>query len=117
MYEDPAASSRMPIHRKGFKQLLDEAAGSDTVRVADAARRGLHLWAQCGLLSGIDLAAEDSGTTMVVNVLAAVIPWRASPRRHRPGRYSAGPPRSTRTRRTSSPPIRRNLNDRVKPSA
>lgn len=94
MYEDPATSSRiLSIHRKGFQQLLDEAAVGDTIRVADAARlfrsvadvlalrpvlarRGLHLRVQSGLLSGIDLAAEDSGTTMVVNVLAAVLQFQ-----------------------------------------
>ncbi|WP_245001772.1 recombinase family protein [Streptomyces alfalfae] len=94
MYEDPATSSRiLSIHRKGFKQLLDEAAVGDTIRIADAARlfrsvadvlalrpvlarRGLHLRVQSGLLSGIDLAAEDSGTTMVVNVLASVLQFQ-----------------------------------------
>ncbi|WP_329405000.1 recombinase family protein [Streptomyces melanogenes] len=94
LYEDPATSSRiLSIHRKGFKQLLDEAAVGDTIRIADAARlfrsvadvlalrpvlarRGLHLRVQNGLLSGIDLAAEDSGTTMVVNVLASVLQFQ-----------------------------------------
>ncbi|GGO98270.1 recombinase family protein [Wenjunlia tyrosinilytica] len=94
MYEDPATSSRiLSIHRKGFQQLLDEAAVGDTIRIADAARlfrsvadvlalrpvltrRGLHLRVQSGLLSGIDLAADDSGTTMVVNVLASVLQFQ-----------------------------------------
>ncbi|MEU1377976.1 recombinase family protein [Streptomyces triculaminicus] len=94
VYEDPATSSRiLSIDRKGFKQLLDEAAVGDTIRIADAARlfrsvadvlalrpvlarRGLHLRVQSGLLSGIDLAAEDSGTTMVVNMLAAVLQFQ-----------------------------------------
>ncbi|MDX3516107.1 recombinase family protein [Streptomyces caniscabiei] len=94
MYEDPATSSRiLSIDRKGFQQLLDEAAVGDTIRIADAARlfrsvadvlalrpvltrRGLHLRVQSGLLSGIDLAANDSGTTMVVNVLASVLQFQ-----------------------------------------
>ncbi|NEA90174.1 recombinase family protein, partial [Streptomyces sp. SID14436] len=74
-YEDPATSSRvLSVHRAGFKQLLDEAAVGDTIRIADAARlfrsvadiialrpvlirRGLHLRVESGLLSGIDLAS------------------------------------------------------------
>lgn len=94
MYEDPATSSRiLSIDRQGFQQLLGEAAVGDTIRVADAARlfrsvadvlalrpvltrRGLHLRVQSGLLSGIDLAANDSGTTMVVNVLASVLQFQ-----------------------------------------
>ncbi|MFF8506409.1 recombinase family protein [Streptomyces anulatus] len=94
MYEDPATSSRiLSIDRKGFQQLLDEAAVGDTIRIADAARlfrsvadvlalrpvltrRGLHLRVQSGLLSGIDLAADDSGTTMMVNVLSAVLQFQ-----------------------------------------
>ncbi|TDD39964.1 recombinase family protein [Actinomadura sp. KC06] len=35
-------------------------------------RRGLHLRVESGLLSGIDLAADDPGTKMMVNVLASV---------------------------------------------
>ncbi|MEU2380333.1 recombinase family protein [Streptomyces misionensis] len=94
MYEDPATSSRiLSVNRQGFRRLLDEAAVGDTIRISDAARlfrsvadvlalrpvlarRGLHLRVQSGLLSGIDLAAEDSGTTMMVNVLAAVLQFQ-----------------------------------------
>ncbi|MFE9437038.1 recombinase family protein [Streptomyces sp. NPDC006640] len=94
VYEDPATSSRiLSIDRPGFQKLLDEAAVGDTIRIADAARlfrsvadvlalrpvlarRGLHLRVESGLLSGIDLAATDSGTTMVVNVLASVLQFQ-----------------------------------------
>ncbi|MEV6535941.1 recombinase family protein [Streptomyces sp. NPDC051639] len=94
VYEDPATSSRiLSIDRPGFQQLLDEASVGDTIRIADAARlfrsvadvlalrpvlarRGLHLRVESGLLSGIDLAATDSGTTMVVNVLASVLQFQ-----------------------------------------
>ncbi|MET8855542.1 recombinase family protein [Streptomyces sp. NPDC004579] len=94
VYEDPATSSRiLSIDREGFRKLLDEAAVGDTIRIADAARlfrsvadvlalrpvlarRGLHLRVESGLLSGIDLAATDSGTTMVVNVLASVLQFQ-----------------------------------------
>ncbi|MFF4902536.1 recombinase family protein [Streptomyces sp. NPDC001068] len=94
VYEDPATSSRiLSIDRPGFQRLLDEAAVGDTIRIADAARlfrsvadvlalrpvlarRGLHLRVESGLLSGIDLAATDSGTTMVVNVLASVLQFQ-----------------------------------------
>ncbi|MFD4764281.1 recombinase family protein [Streptomyces sp. NPDC058439] len=94
VYEDPATSSRiLSLHRHGFKQLLDEAAVDDTIRIADAARlfrsvadvialrpvlirRGLHLKVESGLLSGIDLAADDPGTKMVVSVLAAVLEFQ-----------------------------------------
>ncbi|MFZ3475447.1 recombinase family protein [Streptomyces sp. 2.9] len=93
-YNDPATSSRvLSLHRTGFKQLLDEAATGDTIRIADAARlfrsvadvialrpvlirRGLHLKVESGLLSGIDLAADDPGTKMVVSVLAAVLEFQ-----------------------------------------
>lgn len=94
VYEDPATSSRiLSLHRPGFKQLLEEAAVDDTIRLADAARlfrsvadvlalrpvlirRGLHLKVESGLLSGIDLAADDPGTKMVVSVLAAVLEFQ-----------------------------------------
>ncbi|MEU8967064.1 recombinase family protein [Streptomyces sp. NPDC048491] len=94
VYEDPATSSRiLSIEREGFQKLLAEAAVGDTIRIADAARlfrsvadvlalrpvlerRGLHLRVESGLLSGIDLAATDSGTTMVVNVLASVLQFQ-----------------------------------------
>ncbi|MEU7354463.1 recombinase family protein [Streptomyces albidoflavus] len=94
VYEDPATSSRiLSIDREGFQKLLAEAAVGDTIRIADAARlfrsvadvlalrpvlsrRGLHLRVESGLLSGIDLAATDSGTTMVVNVLASVLQFQ-----------------------------------------
>jgi DNA invertase Pin-like site-specific DNA recombinase len=94
VYEDPATSSRvLSLHRKGFKQLLDEAAVGDTIRIADAARlfrsvadiialrpvlirRGLHLRVESGLLSGIDLASDDPGTKMMVSVLAAVLEFQ-----------------------------------------
>ncbi|MFK0231391.1 recombinase family protein [Streptomyces sp. NPDC090303] len=93
-YEDPATSSRvLSLHRAGFKQLLDEAAVGDTIRIADAARlfrsvadiialrpvlirRGLHLRVESGLLSGIDLASDDPGTKMMVSVLAAVLEFQ-----------------------------------------
>jgi DNA invertase Pin-like site-specific DNA recombinase len=96
VYEDPATSSRvLSLYREGFKRLLEEAAVGDTIRIADAARlfrsvadvlalrpvlarRGLHLRVENGLLSGIDLAAEDSATTMVVQVLAAVLEFQRS---------------------------------------
>lgn len=93
-YEDPATSSRvLSLDRAGFKKLLDEAAVGDTIRIADAARlfrsvadiialrpvlirRGLHLRVESGLLSGIDLAADDPGTKMMVNVLASVLEFQ-----------------------------------------
>ncbi|MFD7867817.1 recombinase family protein [Streptomyces sp. NPDC059783] len=93
-YEDPATSSRvLSLDRAGFKQLLDEAAVGDTIRIADAARlfrsvadiialrpvlirRGLHLRVESGLLSGIDLASNDPGTKMMVSVLAAVLEFQ-----------------------------------------
>lgn len=94
VYEDPATSTRvLSLHRPGFQQLLDEAAVGDTIRIADAARlfrsvadvlalrpvlirRGLHLRVESGLLSGIDLAADDSGTKMMIQVLAAVLEFQ-----------------------------------------
>ncbi|MDX2748526.1 recombinase family protein [Streptomyces sp. NRRL_B-2557] len=94
VYDDPATSSRvLSLHRTGFQQLLDEAAVGDTIRIADAARlfrsvadvialrpvlirRGLHLKVESGLLSGIDLAADDASTKMVVSVLAAVLEFQ-----------------------------------------
>lgn len=93
-YEDPATSSRvLSLNRRGFKQLLDEAAVGDTIRIADAARlfrsvadiialrpvlirRGLHLRVESGLLSGMDLASDDPGTKMMVSVLAAVLEFQ-----------------------------------------
>ncbi|MGW3200129.1 recombinase family protein [Streptomyces sp. NPDC001118] len=93
-YEDPATSSRvLSLYRPGFKRLLDEAAVGDTIRIADAARlfrsvadiialrpvlirRGLHLRVESGLLSGIDLASDDPGTKMIVQVLAAVLEFQ-----------------------------------------
>ncbi|MFJ7345775.1 recombinase family protein [Streptomyces sp. NPDC101110] len=94
VYEDPATSSRvLSLNRPGFTQLLNEAAVGDTIRIADAARlfrsvadvlalrpvlirRGLHLRVESGLLSGIDLAADDSGTKMIIQVLAAVLEFQ-----------------------------------------
>ncbi|WP_107064594.1 recombinase family protein [Streptomyces sp. NRRL S-118] len=94
VYDDPATSSRvLSLDRAGFKRLLDEAAVGDTIRIADASRlfrsvadvmalrpvlirRGLHLKVESGLLSGIDLAADDPGTKMVVSVLAAVLEFQ-----------------------------------------
>jgi DNA invertase Pin-like site-specific DNA recombinase len=94
VFEDPATSSRvLSLGRDGFKQLLDAAAVGDTIRIADAARlfrsvadmlalrpvlirRGLHLRVESGLLSGIDLAADDPGTKMMVSVLAAVLEFQ-----------------------------------------
>jgi putative DNA-invertase from lambdoid prophage Rac len=94
VYDDPATSSRvLSLDRAGFKRLLNEAAVGDTIRIADAARlfrsvsdvlalrpvlirRGLHLKVESGLLSGIDLAADDPGTKMVVSVLAAVLEFQ-----------------------------------------
>lgn len=93
-YEDPATSSRvLSLYRTGFKRLLEEAAVGDTIRIADAARlfrsvadiialrpvlirRGLHLRVESGLLSGIDLASDDPGTKMIVQVLAAVLEFQ-----------------------------------------
>jgi putative DNA-invertase from lambdoid prophage Rac len=94
VYDDPATSTRvLALDRPGFKRLLDEAAVDDTIRIADAARlfrsvadvlalrpvlirRGLHLRVESGLLSGIDLAADDPGTKMVVSILAAVLEFQ-----------------------------------------
>lgn len=94
VYQDPATSSRvLSLDRRGFKELLDDAAVGDTIRIADAARlfrsvadvialrpvlirRGLHLKVESGLLSGIDLAADDPGTKMVVSVLASVLEFQ-----------------------------------------
>ncbi|MBW8482618.1 recombinase family protein [Actinomadura parmotrematis] len=93
-YDDPATSSRqLSLDRAGFTRLLGEAAVGDTIRIADAARlfrsvadilalrpvlirRGLHLRVESGLLSGIDLAADDPGTKMMVSVLAAVLEFQ-----------------------------------------
>ncbi|MEV0149399.1 MULTISPECIES: recombinase family protein [unclassified Nonomuraea] len=94
VYDDPATSSRqLSLDRVGFTKLLHEAAVGDTIRIADAARlfrsvadilalrpvlirRGLHLRVESGLLSGIDLAADDPGTKMMVNVLASVLEFQ-----------------------------------------
>lgn len=94
VYDDPATTSRIvSTERPGFSRLLQEAGIGDTVRIADAARlfrsvgdvlvlrpllirRGLHLRVESGLLSGIDLAADDPGTKMVVSVLAAVLEFQ-----------------------------------------
>ncbi|MFC4912287.1 recombinase family protein [Actinomadura gamaensis] len=94
VYDDPATSSRrLSLERVGFTRLLHEAAVGDTIRIADAARlfrsvadilalrpvlirRGLHLRVESGLLSGIDLAADDPGTKMMVNVLASVLEFQ-----------------------------------------
>ncbi|MFF7369822.1 recombinase family protein [Streptomyces tricolor] len=90
----PATSTRqLSLDRAGFTRLLNEAAVGDTIRIADAARlfrsvadilalrpvlirRGLHLRVESGLLSGIDLASDDPGTKMMVNVLAAVLEFQ-----------------------------------------
>ncbi len=87
----PATSTRqLSLDRAGFTRLLNKAAVGDTIRIADAARlfrsvadiralrpvlirRGLHLRVESGLLSGIDLASDDPGTKLMVNVLAAVL--------------------------------------------
>ncbi|MEV4458558.1 recombinase family protein [Microbispora sp. NPDC049633] len=94
VYDDPATSSRqLSLDRVGFTKLLHEAAVGDTIRIADAARlfrsvadilalrpvlirRGLHLRVESGLLAGIDLAADDPGTKMMVNVLASVLEFQ-----------------------------------------
>jgi putative DNA-invertase from lambdoid prophage Rac len=94
VYDDPATSTRvLAMDRPGFKELLEDAAVGDTIRLADAARlfrsvadvlalrpvlirRGLHLRVESGLLSGIDLAADDPGTKMVVSILAAVLEFQ-----------------------------------------
>lgn len=94
VYEDPATSSRvLSLRRAGFVALLNAAAVGDTIRIADAARlfrsvadilalrpvmirRGLHLRVESGLLSGIDLASDDPGTKMMVQVLAAVLEFQ-----------------------------------------
>jgi putative DNA-invertase from lambdoid prophage Rac len=94
VYEDPATSSRqLSMDRAGFSRLLHDAAVGDTIRIADAARlfrsvadilalrpvlirRGLHLRVESGLLSGIDLASDDSGTKMMVSMLAAVLEFQ-----------------------------------------
>ncbi|MFK0113981.1 recombinase family protein [Streptomyces sp. NPDC091217] len=94
VFDDPATSSRvLSLHRDGFKRLLEAATVDDTIRIADAARlfrsvadvlalrpvlirRGLHLRVESGLLSGIDLAADDSGTKMIIQVLAAVLEFQ-----------------------------------------
>lgn len=94
VFEDPATSSRvLSLRRAGFTALLNAAAVGDTIRIADAARlfrsvadilalrpvlirRGLHLRVESGLLSGIDLASDDPGTKMMVQVLAAVLEFQ-----------------------------------------
>ncbi|MFD7559921.1 recombinase family protein [Streptomyces sp. NPDC059835] len=94
IYEAPATSTRIVFtNRAGFRWLLDGAAVGDTIRLADAARlfrslsdilalcpflirRGLHLRTEDGLLSGIDLAADDKGTTFIVGMLGAVLEFQ-----------------------------------------
>lgn len=78
------------INRSGFRQLLDEAAVGDTIRIADAARlfrstkdviqirealqrRGLHLHIATGAWSGFDLAADDPQAKLFVTMLAGVL--------------------------------------------
>ncbi|MFB8166283.1 recombinase family protein, partial [Streptomyces rubiginosohelvolus] len=39
-------------------------------------RRGLHLRVESGLLSGMDLASDDTGTKMIVQILAAVLEFQ-----------------------------------------
>ena len=93
-FEDPATFSRvLSLRHKGFTDLLNAAAVGDTIRIADAARlfrsvadilalrpvlicRGLRLCVESGLLSGIDLASDDPGTKMMVQVLAAVLEFQ-----------------------------------------
>ncbi|MER7203673.1 recombinase family protein [Streptomyces sp. CB01635] len=93
-YEDPATSSRVyAVRRAGFRELLDEAAVGDTVRIADAARlfrstkdvieirevlqrRGLHLRIATGAWSGFDLAADDPQTKLFVTMLAGVLEFQ-----------------------------------------
>jgi putative DNA-invertase from lambdoid prophage Rac len=93
-FEDPATSSRVhPLHRPGFRDLLDEAAVGDTVRIADAARlfrsvkdvldvravlrrRGVHLRVAAGAWSGMDLTADDPMTKLFVTVLAGVLEFQ-----------------------------------------
>jgi DNA invertase Pin-like site-specific DNA recombinase len=93
-YEDPATSSRVyAVRRAGFRQLLDDAAVADTVRIADAARlfrstkdvieirevlqrRGLHLRIATGAWSGFDLAADDPQTKLFVVMLAGVLEFQ-----------------------------------------
>jgi putative DNA-invertase from lambdoid prophage Rac len=93
-YEDPATSSRVyAISRSGFRQLLDEAAVGDIIRIADAARlfrstkdviqirevlqrRGLHLRIATGAWSGFDLAADDPQTKLFVTMLAGVLEFQ-----------------------------------------
>ncbi|WP_199185656.1 recombinase family protein [Streptomyces carminius] len=94
VYEDPATSTRqLSLDRAGFTRPLNEAAVGNTIHIADAARlfrsvadslalrpvlirRGLHLRVESGLLSGIDLASDDPGTKMMVNVLATVLEFQ-----------------------------------------
>nr|WP_237500090.1 recombinase family protein [Streptomyces sp. SID8379] len=93
-YEDPATSSRVyAVRRAGFRELLDESAVGDTVRIADAARlfrstkdviqirevlqrRGLHLRIATGAWSGFDLAADDPQTKLFVTMLAGVLEFQ-----------------------------------------
>ncbi|MGD6765963.1 recombinase family protein [Streptomyces sp. BH097] len=93
-YEDPATSSRVyAVRRPGFRELLDESAVGDTVRIADAARlfrstkdviqirevlqrRGLHLRIATGAWSGFDLAADDPQTKLFVTMLAGVLEFQ-----------------------------------------
>ena len=93
-YEDPATSSRIhPLKRPGFRDLLDDAAVGDVVRVADAARlfrsvkdvldvrdvlrrRGLHLRVAAGAWAGMDLTSDDPMTKLFVTMLAGVLEFQ-----------------------------------------
>ncbi|EDX20933.1 MULTISPECIES: recombinase family protein [Streptomyces] len=93
-YEDPATSSRVyAINRSGFRELLDDAAVGDTIRIADAVRlfrstkdviqirevlqrRGLPLRIATGAWSGFDLAADAPQTKQFVTMLAGVLEFQ-----------------------------------------
>jgi DNA invertase Pin-like site-specific DNA recombinase len=91
IFSDPATSSKIAaLHRAGFQELAGFARPGDTVTVSELYRLCRDLadilavrnWCQqhevrlrvlSGALSGItDLAAPDSTTTMLVNVLVSV---------------------------------------------
>lgn len=90
-FEDPATSSKIPaLKRKGFEGLASYARPGDTLTVSELYRlcrdlddilsvrkwcqdKGVKLRVLSGALSGIvDLAASDSTTTMLVNVVVSV---------------------------------------------
>lgn len=90
-FEDPATSSKIPaLKRKGFEGLASYARHGDTLTVSELYRlcrdlddilnvrkwcqdKGVKLRVLSGALSGIvDLAATDSTTTMLVNVVVSV---------------------------------------------